>query len=342
MKRVLLLFLTGGFLLLSGLSGCSSGAKRVAVFLYNGEDPFISSLYKELALQFSEIGCELSVYDAQNSQMVQNEQIETMLNDPVDLAIINPVDRLGAYTVIRTFRAKDIPLIYFNRQPLKKDMDLWDRCYYVGATAEQAGQLQAELAMKLFGGNPNELNRFDRNGDGMIQGVIIRGEQSHQDSEIRTREVRDTLAEKGFSFVMLTSVIANWSRSEAYEKMDEVINLYGDELEVIFANNDEMALGAIELMEDRAYFRDTDGNGRIDRQDADWIPVIGIDGLPEALRAIEEGTLYGTVINDEAAQARAIVDLAATVLTGRPAEDSSYLLQDGAYIWNSYSPYMSE
>ena len=324
------------------LAGCVPGEKRIGIFLYNGEDPFIAALYEEVAVQLEGTLYRMDVYDARNSQVVQNEQIEKMLQNPVDLAVINPVDRLGAHAVIRKFRDENIPVIFFNRQPLKRDMALWDRCFYVGATAEQAGKMQAELIINLFGNDPGELNRYDRNGDGQIQGVIIRGEQSHQDSEIRTREVRNTLNKGGFSFELLTSVIANWSRNEAYEKMDEVINLYGDSLEVVFSNNDEMALGAIERLSERGYFQDADSSGVIDQKDGDWIPVVGIDGLPEAVRAIEAGTLYGTVVNDEKFQARAIVSLAGTILSGRPPEECPFELTGGNSIWSDYYPYLSE
>ncbi|MDC7222972.1 MAG: galactose ABC transporter substrate-binding protein [Spirochaetales bacterium] len=339
MKGCFKLIFSGLIFLL--LTGCFSSEKRVGIFLYNGEDPFVAALSEEIALQLEGTVYRLEVYDAQNSQVVQNEQLEKMLRDPVDLAVINPVDRLGAYAIIRKFREEDIPVIFFNRQPMKKDLALWDRCFYVGATAEQSGQMQAGLVMELFGNDPDHLNRYDRNGDGVLQSIIIRGEQSHQDSEIRTREVKRTLIAGSYSFELLTSVIADWSRKEAYEKMDDVLNLHGDELEVVFSNNDEMALGAIERMGERGFFADDDGNGRTDRRDASWIPVLGIDGLPEAIDSIEEGRLYGTVINDEKAQARAIVDLAGTLLSGRSPEEGSYELEDEKFIWSDYYPYLS-
>jgi methyl-galactoside transport system substrate-binding protein len=282
MKRVLVK-LMGLSLFLVLLIGCVAGEKRVGIFLYNEEDPFINDLYQEVALLLEGTIYRLEMYDGQNSQVLQNEQIENMLQNPVDLAIINPVDRLATYAVIRKFREENLPVIFFNRQPLEEDLALWDRCFYVGATAEQAGQMQADLIINLFGNNPNELNRFDRNGDGIIQGVILRGEQSHQDSEIRTREVRDRLTNKGYSFEVLSSVIANWSREEAHEKIDDVLNLYGDKIDVVFSNNDAMALGAIDRMIERGYLADTDGNGKLDMRDNGWIPVVGIDGLPEAL-----------------------------------------------------------
>ncbi|MDC7218718.1 MAG: galactose ABC transporter substrate-binding protein [Spirochaetales bacterium] len=324
------------------LCACSTGEKRVAVFLYDQADPFVASLSNEIESLWEGTIYRLDVYDGQKSQVVQNEQIEMMLRDPVDLAIINPVDRLGAYAIIRKFQEEDIPVIFFNREPLEKDLDQWDRCFYVGAKAEQGGQIQAEMIMDLFGGDPNHLNRFDRNGDGVLQGVIIRGEQSHQDSEIRTREVRKRLKEEGYAFELLTSLIANWRRKEAYEKMEEVLVLHEGRLEVIFSNNDEMAEGAIERMKERGFFTDDDGNGVVNRDDESWIPIVGIDGLPQAIRSINEGSLYGTVINDWESQARAIVDLAGTILSGREPDESSFELSGGKAIWTDYYPYLSE
>lgn len=333
-------------LLILGLAlfclGCDTGEKRIAVFLYDQSDPFVEGINLSMKEQFKGTLYKQTTYDGHNSQVIQNEQLEQMLVHPVDLVILNPVDRLGAHAVIRKMKEENIPVIFFNREPLAEDLSLWEQCFYVGAKAEQSGQLQGKLIMKLFGEDPAALNRYDRNGDNKIQGVIIRGEQGHQDSEIRTSELSRTLTSAGFSFDLLTSTVANWKRKEAYDNMEEILVLHRDELEVVISNNDEMALGAIEQMRKQGLFGDQNGNGRVDRADEDWLPVVGIDGLPEALNSIEQGYLYGTVINDSEKQAQAIVNLSGMILAGQNLQEGSFTLSEGTYIWTDYYPYLWE
>jgi len=283
---------------------------------------------------------EIDVFDAKNSQILQNETIENQIRRGCDLILINPVDRLGAYSVIKKLEAEDIPVIFFNREPLLRDLELWDKTWYVGAKAEQSGQMQAKLVMELFGGNPKKLNRYDRNGDGRIQTIILKGEQGHQDAETRTSEVVRTFRLSGFDLDILVTEVANWDRNEAYDKTGDLMMVYGDRVELILSNNDAMALGAISRMRQMDFFKDTNGNGRADKLDDNWIPVLGIDGIDQAVDMIKEGYLYGTVINDSASMADAIIELSDAVLNGKPLDSLSHPLEDGKYIWIDYKAFI--
>ena len=305
---------------------CGRSDKEAVLILYNQEDPFVDVFASQI-LQQAE-GFRLEVFDSQNSQIIQNEYIENLIDKNPDLFILNPVDRLGVYPIIRKLKSENIPVIFFNREPLRKDMALWDGAYYVGARAEQSGQMQAELITDLFGGNPAVLNSYDLNGDNRIQAVILKGEQGHQDAEIRTSEVIRFFKEKGFSLDLLVTEVANWSRDEAYDKMGRLLELHGSEMEVILSNNDAMALGAIDrMLEDKV---------------ESWIPVVGIDGLAEAVEQIEAGHLYGTVLNDSETQAEAIVSLAEFLLSGASGQGFTYELENDQYIWVNYKPFILE
>jgi methyl-galactoside transport system substrate-binding protein len=309
------------------LIGCDSRKMKVGLLLYNQADPFVNAFAGQIQEEADE-SIEIEVFDSHNSQIIQNEYIENMIRRKPDLIILNPVDRLGVYPIIRKLKDENIPVILFNREPLPKDMDLWEKAYYVGARAEQSGQMQAELIMGLFGGDPNHLNGYDLNGDNRIQTVILKGEQGHQDAEIRTSEVVRSFKGAGFDQDILVTEVANWRRDEAYEKMDKILEQYGDEVEVILSNNDAMALGAIDRMLE----------GKVEH----WIPVVGIDGLEEAVAQIHAGYLYGTVLNDSRAQAEAIVDLAKAILLGEDLSDLPFPLEDGKYIWIDYQSFTLE
>jgi methyl-galactoside transport system substrate-binding protein len=322
------------------LSSCAERPAVVGLFVYNGQDPFMQTFSEQILARASG-KFVMRRYFADNSQLIQNEQIEAMLEERPALMMINPVDRLGAFAIIRRLKAANVPVIFFNREPLADDLALWDRTYYVGARAEQSGQLQANLVMNLFGGDPAHLNRYDRNHDGVIQAIILKGEQGHQDAETRTSEVLRGFAKQKFKVEVLALEVANWSYDEAFRKMGRLLALYQSKVELVICNNDNMALGALARMRQAGMFRDTNHNGNIDRYDDGWIPVVGIDGLSVAETSIADGYLYGTVKNDSQSMASSMIELADVIL-GRT--DSSFLsvpLVNGKYLWIDYRPYVS-
>jgi methyl-galactoside transport system substrate-binding protein len=322
-------------------ASCAKREPKVGLFVYNESDPFMQAFASQIMT--SALGSlDMELFYADNSQLLQNEQIERCLAEKPALMLINPVDRLGSFAIIRRLRSEGVPVIFFNREPLAEDLALWDRTYYVGARAAQSGQLQAELAMKLFGGDSARLNRYDRNGDGRIQTIILKGEQGHQDAETRTSEVQKSFKAHGFRLEVLALEVANWEFESAYTKMGRILEKYQGSIELVLANNDDMALGAIARMRQAGIFQDTNGNGKIDRYDANWIPVVGINGLPEAEKSVSEGYLYGTVKNDSLGMASSIVELANVTLGKADNSTLSVPLIDGKYIWIDYQPFVSQ
>ncbi len=127
---------------------------------------------------------------------------------------------------------------------------------------------------------------------------MLEGEPEHQDSLIRTDSTIKNITNFGIEVEKLASDSANWQSSQAYEKTTQWINEFGNKIEVVFSNNDDMALGAISAFEN--------ANVRLE----DRPIIVGIDGIPEALKCIKEGTLKGTVFNDYIAQVEMIIDIA--------------------------------
>ena len=321
------------------LVSCYESRPRAALLHYNGADPFIAAFVERIEANAAG-RLSLEIFDAENVQVLQNEQMEEALREPPDVLIVNPVDRLSAYATVREARKLGIPVIFFNREPLRRDLSEWERSYYVGARAAQSARLQAQLVIELFGGDPRLLNQHDRDGDNAIQTVILKGEQGHQDAEIRTSEVLEEFERSGFQVEVLTTVLANWNQNQAYELMESAIAEHGDRMELILSNNDAMALGAIQRLRQVGLIRDTDGDGQVGPGDEQWLPVIGIDGIAPAVSEIESGYLYGTVQNDSLSMADAIVELAVALATGRPPEATDLSIEDQHYIWIDYRPFV--
>ena len=268
---------------------------------YKQEDPFISFVaeaIEECAKEKEIKGnykITVNIVDAKGNLTTQNNQVDKFISQDYDVICVNIVDRTAASTIINKAKGADIPLIFFNREPVEEDMQLWNKVYYVGADAEESGRLQGEIFVDEY---KNNKSFIDKNGDGKIQYVMLEGEPEHQDSLIRTDCCIKTIVNNDIEVEKLADDTANWQNAQAYEKMTQWINEFGNNIEVVFSNNDDMALGAIHALE----------NAYIDIKNRPI--VIGIDGIPDALYQIKDGNMTGTVYNDYKSQGKAILDIA--------------------------------
>lgn len=101
-------------------------------------------------MESKDYAISMTIMDASNSQRVQNDQIEQMINDGCNVLCVNLADRTEPSEIIDAAKEKDIPIIFFNREPVEEDMRRWDKLYYVGGKAKQSGELQGELAQTLL------------------------------------------------------------------------------------------------------------------------------------------------------------------------------------------------
>jgi methyl-galactoside transport system substrate-binding protein len=300
--------------------GRDSGLPRIGVAIYRFDDTFMS--YTRNAIEQNAAGkASLEVVDSQNAQPMQNDQVDQFLSKKLNAIAINSVDRTAAAAIIDKAKIQNTPVVFFNREPLPEDMRKWNNVYYVGAKAEESGTMQGEIVADYFKANPTA----DRNGDGVIQYIMLKGEPGHQDAELRTEFSIKAITDAGFKVERLAEDTAMWQRPTAVEKMSAFYARFGDNIEVVLANNDDMALGVIEALRQEGYF----SNGR-------FLPVVGVDATAPALQALEEGTLLGTVLNDAANQGKATFDIAYALAQGHDAGSAGWPLVDSQYVWVPY------
>ena len=191
---------------------------RLGILLYRGDDTFISNVRQALEEQAklyeqeTQIKVVLNIEDAKESQNTQNSQVERMLSLGYDALCVNIVDRSMASTMIDDAIRADVPIVFFNREPVEEDLNLWEKLYYVGADAKESAVLQGEIIVDRYKEDPSSI---DLNGDGKVDYVLLEGETSHQDSLIRTEWSIQTLKDGGVPLEKLTGGIANWERSQA-------------------------------------------------------------------------------------------------------------------------------
>ena len=315
--------------LVLALSGCSdqSGQTektlRVGVITYSQDDPFINALTDELKVHLKTMESEerriiVSIKSGNDDQQEQNEKVEEMIDAGCDVLCINLVDRTAPSRIIRMARNEDIPVIFFNREPVREDLVQWEKLYYVGCDAEQSGIMQGEIAAEYI----NSHSEVDKNKDGKIQYVLLEGEAGHQDAISRTEYSVKTLMKNNVSLEKLSYQFADWNRGQAENKTNQLIEQYGDKIEMIISNNDEMALGALEAYKKSKYDK------------KQWPIIFGIDGLDDALTAIKNGEMQGTVYNDKEDQALEISRLVVDIYQGNSMKNHN--LQQGKYYVSQY------
>lgn len=309
------------------LTACSSSGEeeeknsiRIGVSLYRGDDTFINNIRNELEAKAKEyeqkngIKVTLDIQDAKGSQNTQNNQVERFISLGCDVLCINPVDRMDASVIIDKAMTAEVPVVFFNRQPVEEDMNRWDKLYYIGVDAKETATLQGQMVVDLYREEPTAI---DLNGDGVVNYVLLEGESSHQDSLIRTEWSIKTLKDGGVPIEKITGGIANWERSQASALMEQWLNEYPDTIELVVSNNDDMALGAIDALE---------------RAGVSGVNVVGTDGTIPGLEALESGKLLGTVSANKEIYGSAMIEIAASRALGEELPEE-YPLTDGTYYW---------
>ena len=330
MKKVTSVLLAGA-LLGGALAGCSgtgskegSGDKdpKVGVAIYKFDDTFMTGVRNSIKENAAGVA-SVDIVDSQNSQPTQNDKIDLFISKKSDALVINPVDRTAAGVIIDKAKAADTPVVFLNREPLPEDMKKWDKVYYVGAKAAESGTMSGELIADYWKANP----KADKNGDGVLQYVMLMGEPGHQDAELRTKFSVDAIVNAGIKVEKVAEDTGMWDRVKGQEKMAAFLSAHGDNIEAVLANNDDMALGAIEALKAAGYFKGDK-----------TMPVVGVDATAPALEALKEGTLLGTVLNDAANQGKASIVLASLLAKGESPtkENAGYEITDNQYIWISY------
>lgn len=308
----------------AGSPAAAAGAsdKTVGVAVYKFDDTFMTAVRNSIQ-SAAEGKINVDIVDSQNSQPTQNDQVDLFVSKSYAALAINPVDRTAATSILDKAKNANIPVVFFNREPLQEDMQKWDKVYYVGAKAEESGTLQGQIAVDYWKANPNA----DKNGDGKIQYVMLTGEPGHQDAELRTEFSVKAITDAGIQVEELAKDTAMWDRVQGQEKMAAFLGSQGDKIELVLANNDDMALGAIEALKAAGYFSGDK-----------FMPVVGVDATAPAMDALKAKTLVGTVLNDAENQGKATLNLAMILAQGQtPSKDNiGYDITDGKYIWVPY------
>ena len=325
MKKTICLLLIIASLAFCLTSCGDKGDGEISVFYYTYSDTYISTVRAAIDKMLKAAGLEYNNYDANSNQTTQTEQIDTAIAKGSRLLIVNIVDTGSddaAKTVINKAKAADVPVIFFNRSVSEQVISSYDKCVFIGTDYEQAGHMQGELIGNYVLKN---YNTVDLNGDGKISYVMFKGQQGNSEAEARTKygveDADKILAAAGKqklefydsknSAKYLVDQGGNWSAQAANDYMKTILSAYsekgGNMVELIIANNDEMALGAIAALQEIGY----------NKHGEKTIPVFGIDATEGAVSKIKDGAMAGTIKQDSEGMADTIVKIAQNMLSAK-------------------------
>ena len=316
--------------LCSALVACGKSEGEVSVFYYTYSDTYISGVRAAMDKMLRSAGLDFNNYDANSNQTTQTEQIDTAIAKGSRLLIVNIVDTGSddaAKTIVSKAKGADIPVIFFNRSVSEAVVSSYDKCIFVGTDYEMAGHMQGELIGNYILANYAKL---DLNNDGKISYVLFKGQQGNAEAEARTRysveDANKILTKAGKPSLAfydskntggyLVDQGGNWSAQAANDYMKTILSAHsekgGNMIELVIANNDEMALGAISALQEIGY----------NKSGGKTIPTFGIDATEAAVEKIRSGAMTGTIKQDAEGMAETIVRIAENMLSSKSALDS--------------------
>ena len=307
----------------------------IGVAIYKYDDNFMTLYRQDIQAYFDAENdkagykkYDVTMVDSNNDMATQTNQIQTFITQKVDAIICNLVQTSSAEQIVNLCVDADIPLVLINREPPgdEKDADgnivdetakvILDnpKVCYVGADARQSGTYQGEIIAELP-------DKGDRNGDGVVSYVMIIGDPENSDAQYRTEFSIKALKDAGIETEELVAQVGNWDTAQGQTIAANALTQFGDKIDVIFCNNDGMALGA---------YASITAAGRKVGED---IYLVGVDALEECVEMVNNGTMTGTVKNDDVGQANKACEVTIELLEGKDIQN---------YYWVDYAKVVKE
>ena len=313
---------------LAACGGSGSSSKKdgeVAVFWYTFGDTYLSSVRAALNTALTNAGVKYQDYDANGSQTTQTEQIQTAITKGASVLVVNIVDASSddaTQAIVDMAKNANTPLVFFNRSVSEEIVSAYDKAAYVGTDYTQAGHMQGEMIGNYLVAN---YDAIDLNGDGVISYVMFKGQEGNAEADARTQygvEDADAVL-TGAGKAQLSFYDANntskylvdqngaWSAAQGQDFMQTILAQYSEAnnnmVELVIANNDDMALGAIAALQAAGY---NNGTGKT-------IPVFGVDATDAAKEKIADGSMTGTIKQDAEGMANAISTITQNLASGK-------------------------
>ena len=319
---------------------------EIAIFWYTFGDTYLSSVRAAMNEALAAAGLEYHDYDANGSQTTQTEQIQTAITKGAAVLVVNIVDASSddaTQAIIDLAVNAELPLVFFNRSVSEALVSAYDKAAYVGTDYTMAGHMEGKMVGEFVLAN---YDAVDLNGDGEISYVMFKGQEGNMEADARTQYgVEDADAvltgagKPALKFYddknaakYLVDQNGAWSAAQGQEYMQTILSSYneanGNMVELVIANNDDMALGAIAALQAAGYNKNDGGV---------TIPVFGVDATAAAQEAIAAKAMTGTIKQDAVGMANAVVKIAENLGLGKATFED--VVGDLEGTWRVNIPY---
>ena len=357
MKKLFALVLALSMLL--GVCAVASADGSALVSWYTFGDVYLTSVRTALDEAFAAKGITVTDKDSNAIQTTQTDDINTAVLIGTNALVINLVES-GSISVAQSLldvaKANGLPAVFFNRAVSQDDAQAkemfagYEKSAFVGTNFEEAGKMQGDMIGQYV---LEHFDEIDLNKDGVISYVMFKGDDANQEAIARTRygvENADAILtaagkpalkfyDENNANKYLVDLNGTWSNTASYEYMGTILSQYnegnGNMIELVIANNDDMAIGAINYLKTVGY---NDGNGKT-------IPVFGVDAVDQAKEAILKGEMTGTIKQDAVGMADAVATITANLIEGKDKFEGlneNYRVVDGWFVQIPYAMYTGE
>ncbi|MBF9014560.1 MULTISPECIES: substrate-binding domain-containing protein [unclassified Oceanispirochaeta] len=294
----------------------------IGALIRNTDEQFVADYADVLKGLAADAGVTLKLQDSRGDMAAQLDQMNTLLVQGVKHFVVVANVSEATEDMAKAIHAKGGSAAFSNIQPSVEALKVGPNFFLASSPETVAGTFQAQILDEYFTANPEKMANGDPDA---IDAVFIYGQLGHPAQVYRTNAVKQGLIDAGYKLNVVAEDTANWKPSEAQSKMDAWISAYGGEFDVVIANNDGMALGAVESLITNGYMddpndptKDIDGDGLVLS-----IPVVGVDATQVAVKAMDEKKLLGTVLQDAVGQATTAFELAMMMATEGSAAGKS-------------------
>ena len=326
---------------------------EVSIFWYTFGDTYLSSVRAAMNETLTAQGIKFQDYDANGNQTTQTEQIQTAITKGTSVLVVNIVDASSddaTQNIIDLAKNAGLPVVFFNRSVNEEIVAAYDKAAYVGTDYTMAGHMEGKMAGDFLVANFDDV---DINGDGVLTYAMFKGQEGNMEADARTQygveDANLVLTAAGKPELVYfdannaskyqLDMNGSWSAAQGQELMQTNLSKYseasGNMIELVIANNDDMALGAIAALQAAGYNKD---GGKV-------IPVFGVDATDAAKAAIADGSMTGTIKQDAEGMADAVATVITNLMAGKDATEGlneSYSVVDGWRINIPYAKYTGE
>lgn len=305
-------------------SPISNNQINVGVILFSLDNSAAAQLKKGFDNLQNEYSVNVSIFNPQNNVSVQDQMLDSLLKNKIDLIIAMPVDTKenAVRNFIERVKPYNTPLVMFNISPdvEKKVSKDYERVAFAIPASDKSGDMEGEIVRDLW----NNKSIIDKNGDNILQYVLLRGPKEDVIAEKRTQGVTLALNSSGIKTELLQSFATDWTEAVAKSDIENIFLTYGSKIEAIIANDDDLAAGAVKGLQKYGY--NTGDKSK-------YIPVFGLSGTPEAINLIDKGLMSGTIIVDINKVAEDLYAIGNNLINNvNPTENTNLKSEDGVII----------